>query len=98
MGKQNEKIKDEALKQLFKLKLEQLNPVRNSFSFRHPIAIEVIWLFSHKFDDMYNDEKMLSILHNAYVDFQTKESREKLIDGMKAWADSNGYAHEQVFN
>lgn len=93
----NEKIKDEALKQLFKLKLEQLSQARDSFNFTHPMAKETIWMFSHSFNNMYEDERMLSILDQVYNEFQTKESREKLFDDMKKWADDNNYTYEQVF-
>jgi len=93
----NEKIKDEALKQLFKLKVEQLNHVHDTFVFTHPMAQETIWMFSHSFNDMYEDERMLSILDQVYNEFQTNESREKLFESMKQWADNNNYAYEQVF-
>lgn len=97
MNTTKEKIKDEALKQLFKLKLDQLSRVQNSFVFTHPIAQETIWLFSHSFENMYQDPKMLSILHDAYVEFQTNESREELLTGLKKWADEKGYDYNLVF-
>lgn len=97
MSELKEKIKDLALKQLFKLKLEQLKQLNGTHEFNHPLAYETIKLFSFSFDKMYEDQKMLSILNTLYVEIQTNESREQLFEDMKSWADKEGYSYEQVF-
>lgn len=94
---QIEKIKDEALKELFRLKAQQLNKVRNIKYFRHPIATETIYLFNVKFDDTYEDERMRSILHDSYAEIQTNESRLELLEGIKEWATKQGYDYNEIF-